>query len=210
MYRLAGTCKCAFGASLAMLTLCFLLITGPAHGGSCKDADITAGDPLAEAAAKCGEPMLKEERTVKVEEAVKDKKGVHTTTTTTTVNDWVFNSGPTEQMQMLRFENGKLAEIRNIGYGLLNDPANDTCRNGELLAVGDTTIETYLKCGEPLAREKQADKVTVTESESGDTKVKTTVGVVEWTYRYGRDLPGYTVRFENGTAAAIRTRKFGE
>jgi len=210
MYRLVGTCKCAFGASLAMLTLCFLLVTDTAHGGSCKDAAVTTGDPLAEVTAKCGEPMLKEERTVKVEETVKDKKGIHTTTTTTTINEWVFNSGPTEQMQMLRFENGKLAEIRNIGYGLLNDPANDTCRNGELLAVGDTTIETFLKCGEPLGREKQADKMTETESESGDTKVKTTVGVVEWTYRYGRDLPGYTVRFENGTAADIRPRKFGE
>jgi hypothetical protein len=196
--------------SLAMLTLCFLLITDTAHSGSCKDVEITAGDPLAEVATKCGEPMLKEERTVKVEETVKDKKGVHATTTTTTINEWVFNSGPTEQMQMLRFENGKLAEIRNIGYGLLNDPANDTCRNGELLAVGDTTIETYLKCGEPLGREKQADKVTETESEGGDTKVKTTVSVVEWTYRYGPELPGYTVRFENGAAAVIRTRKFGE
>ena len=210
MNRLAGTCKCAFGTSLAMLTLCFLLVTATAHGGSCKDADITAGDPISEVAGKCGQPMLKEERTVKVEETVTEKKKVHTTTTTTTINEWVFNSGPTEQMQMLRFENGKLADIRNIGYGLLNDPANDTCRNGEFLAVGDTLIETYLKCGEPLAREKRADKTTETANESGDTKVKTTVSVVEWTYRYGPDLPGYTVTFENGTATAIRPRKFGE
>jgi hypothetical protein len=187
-----------------------LMMAGMALAGSCKDADIATGDPISEVAGKCGEPMLREERTVKVEETVKDKKGSHTTTTTTTINVLVFSSGPTEQMQMLRFENGKLAEIRNIGYGLLNDPANDTCRNGELLAVGDTTIETYLKCGEPLGREKQADKVTETESENGDTKVKTTVGVIEWTYRYGPDLPGYTVTFENGTAAAIRPRKFGE
>ena len=184
------------------------LLTGTVLAGSCKDADIATGDPMSEVAGKCGQPMLKEERTVKVEETVKEKKKVHTTTTTTTIDEWVFNSGPTEQMQMLRFENGKLAEIRNIGYGLLNDPANDTCRNGELLAVGDSIVETYLKCGEPLAREKRDDKTT--ESESDDKKVKTIVSVVEWTYRYGPDLPGYTVRFEDGTAADIRLRKFGE
>ena len=204
-------CVLRFGRPL--LTLCFacqLLWAGTALAGSCKDADIATGDPISEVAGKCGQPMLKEERTVKVEETVTEKKKVHTTTTVTTINVLVFTSGPTEQMQMLRFENGKLADIRNIGYGLLNDPANDTCRNGEFLAVGDTTIETYLKCGEPLAREKQADKVTETESENGDTKVKTTVNVIEWTYRYGPDVPGYTVTFENGTAAAIRPRKFGE
>jgi len=184
------------------------LLTGTVLAGSCKDADIATGDPMSEVAGKCGQPMLKEERTVKVEETVTEKKKVHTTTTTTTIDEWVFNSGPTEQMQMLRFENGKLAEIRNIGYGLLNDPANDTCRNGELLAVGDSIVETYLKCGEPLAREKRDDKTT--ESESDDKKVKTIVSVVEWTYRYGPDLPGYTVRFEDGTAADIRLRKFGE
>ncbi|HTG81334.1 MAG TPA: DUF2845 domain-containing protein [Geobacteraceae bacterium] len=188
--------------------LCQFLLTGTVLAGSCKDADIATGDPMSEVAGKCGQPMLKEERTVKVEETVTEKKKVHTTTTTTTIDEWVFNSGPTEQMQMLRFENGKLAEIRNIGYGLLNDPANDTCRNGELLAVGDSIVETYLKCGEPLAREKRDDKTT--ESESDDKKVKTIVSVVEWTYRYGPDLPGYTVRFEDGTAADIRLRKFGE
>lgn len=37
-----------------------------------------------------------------------------------------------------------------------------------------------------------------------------TVPVVDWTYRYGPDLPGYTIRFENGIAGEIRVREFGK
>ena len=101
---------------LAALFAVQLLIAGTALAGSCKEALIAPGDPISEVAGKCGEPMLREERTVKVEETVKEKKKVHTTTTTTTINEWVFNAGPTEQMQMLRFENKKLAEIRPSAF----------------------------------------------------------------------------------------------
>ncbi|HEY6873066.1 MAG TPA: DUF2845 domain-containing protein [Geobacteraceae bacterium] len=200
--------NCVFMFGRPLLPALFagqLLLAGTALAGSCKDANVATGDALSEVVDKCGEPMLRERRTVKVEET--DEKGARTATTTI-IDELTFDAGPTEVMQMLRFENGKLAELRNVGYGRLNDAANDTCRNGESLAVGDTTVEAYIKCGEPLAREKKDDKVT--ETESGEKKVKTTVNVVEWTYRYGRDLPGYTLTIENGTVTGIRTRKFGE
>lgn len=190
---------------MAILFLGQLLTTGTALAGSCKDANITTGDPLAEVAAKCGEPMLKEERTVTVEETGEDGARA---TTTTAIDEWTFDAGPTELMQTYRFENGNLAEIRTVGYGRLNDVTNDTCRNGESLAVGDTTVQAYLKCGEPLSKEKQPDKTT--ETTEGKKKVRTTISVVEWTYRYGRNLPGYTLTIENGTVTGIRARKFGE
>lgn len=189
---------------LAVLFAGLLSLAGTALALPCKGATVTPGDPLAEVAAKCGEAMLKEERTVTTEET--DKEG--TRKSTTTIDEWTYDFGPDEQMQTYRFENGKLSEITNIGYGRLNDVNVDTCRNGELLAVGDTTVETYLKCGEPLSKEKKDDKVI--ETESGKKKLRTTVPVVEWTYRYGRDLPGYTLTIENGKVTGIRTRKFGE
>jgi hypothetical protein len=65
-----------------------------------------------------------------------------------------------------------------------------------------------VKCGEPIAKEKLKNKVS--ESDYGVIKRRTTVPVVEWTYRYGRDLPGYMITFENGVAVDIRTREFGK
>jgi hypothetical protein len=111
-------------------------------------------------------------------------------------------------MQSYRFENGKLAAVGSPGYGPVQDFTVDNCRNGEGLTVGDSTLDAYLKCGEPLAREKRPDKVTQTEE--GKMKRSTTVSVSEWTYRYGPDVPGYTLRIEDGLVTDIRAREFGK
>ncbi len=191
-----------FKLAVTVPILFCLLLAANAFGLPCKDQTVNIGEIMNEVAAKCGEAALKEQRTVKVEEA--DEDG--TSSTITTIDEWTYDSGPDEVMQSYRFENGKLRKIRNVGYGTLRD--FDTCRNGEKLAVGDNAVETYLKCGEPLAKERRDDKVI--ESESSGKKRRTFIPVVEWTYRYGPNAPGYTVTFENGVAAKIRTREFGK
>lgn len=188
-----------------ILTAAALLIAVNAMGLSCNDQPVNVGDTKEEVAAKCGEAMFKEERTAKVEEI--DKNGIRSSAATT-IDEWTFDFGPEEPMLSYRFENGKLAEIRSVGYGRLHDDPADTCRNGELLAVGDSSLDAFLKCGEPISKEGLADKVT--ESASGVKKRLITVPVVEWTYRYGPDAPGYTLRIENGVVTKIRTREFGK
>ena len=189
----------------AVITVALLLLAGTAWALPCKGLSVNTGDTEEDVAAKCGEAMLKEQRIVKVEET---DGGGENGSTTTTIDEWTFDFGPDELMQSYRFENGKLVEIASIGYGRLPDATTDTCRNGELLAVGDSSRDVFLKCGEPLAKEPREDKVI--ETTSGSETCRTTVPVVEWTYRYGPDLPGYTIRFENGIASEIRARKFGE
>jgi hypothetical protein len=166
---------------------------------------------MSEVTAKCGEAALKEQRTVIVAEMTTEVTGTiitsATTTTSTTIDEWTYLFGPEEPVQSYRFEKGRLIEISNKGLGPVYDFSIDPCRNGGSLAVGDSTVETYLKCGEPIAKETRKNKVI--ESEYGVTKRRTTVPVVEWTYRYGPDAPGYTVTFENGVATDIRTREFG-
>lgn len=44
----------------------------------------------------------------------------------------------------------------------------------------------------------------------GEITRRWSVPVVEWTYRYGQGVPGYTVRFEDGQAVQVRTREFGK
>lgn len=189
----------------SVLIAAALLIAGNALGLPCNGQPVNVGDTKKEVATKCGEAMFKEERNVKVEEV--DKKG-NRSVMATTICEWAFDFGPDELMQLYRFENGKLAEIKSIGYGRLHDDPADTCRNGELLALGDSSLDAFLKCGEPIAKEKLASKVI--EESSGYKKLHTTIPVADWTYRYGPDAPGYTLRIENGVVTGIRTREFGK
>ncbi len=182
-----------------------LFLAANALGLPCKGQTINIGETMNELAAKCGEAVLKEHWTVKAEET--DADGT-SSSTTTTIGEWTYDSGPDELLQSYRFEGGKVVEITNPGYGRVRDLSIDICRNGESIKVGESYVETYLKCGEPLMKERRDDKVI--ESESGGKKRRTFVSVVEWTYRYGPDLPGYTVTFENGLATEIRTRDFGK
>jgi hypothetical protein len=189
--------------SIALLLLLFPCLTGEVRAFPCKDETPTLGESLENVAADCGEAALKDQRTITVEE--KDQGGTHRTVTR--IVEWTYDPGPEELVQSYRFENDKLVDISTHGYGTVRDFSIDTCHNGEALSVGDSIIETYLKCGEPIAKEMLKGKII--ESESDGIKRRTTLPVVEWTYRYGPNAPGYTVTFENGQATDIRTREFG-
>ncbi len=198
-----------------MIMVSFLIqipLAGNALCLPCNGQPVNIGETKHEVAAKCGEAALKEQRTVTVEEISTEVTGTivttMTTTTTTTLDEWAYDFGPEELVQSYCFEKEKLTKISNRGYGPVHDFSIDTCGNGLSLAVGDSTVETYLKCGDPIAKENRKNKVI--ETDDGLTKRRTTVPVVEWTYRYGPDAPGYTVTFENGVAANIRTREFGK
>lgn len=190
-------------AVIAAVVGAFLSRPGSGEAATCNQ-EILVGQPMAEVAALCQIPTLKDHRDLWEEEF----DGKTKTRKTTTYEEWIFDTGAQEFMQSVVFVNGKVAQTRLLGYGSMRDPMMPNCRNGEGLAVGDTMVDAYLKCGEPLAREKQADKVV--ESTDGEITRRTSVAVTEWTYRYGRDLPGYTIRFENGQATAIRQREFGK
>ncbi len=192
------------GRYMVTATIGALLAVAPAFGFPCKGDGVTIGDTPEIVTKMCGEAMLKEKRVV----TVKETEGKVTSTTVTKIEEWIYTAGPTELMQSFRFENGKLMDIGSPGYGPVQDFSVDNCRNGEFLAVGDTPLAAFMKCGEPLGKENKADKVT--ETVVGDVKIKTTVSVVEWTYRYGPDLPGYTLRFENGVVVGIIPREFGK
>ncbi len=189
---------------VAISLLFHLILAGNALGLPCKGQTVNVGETMLEVTAKCGAATLKDQRSVTVEET--DEAG--TRRSTTTIDEWSYDSGPEELVLTYRFENGKLVAISNNGYGSVRDFSVDSCHNGEALAVGDSTVETFLKCGDPLAKEKLSNKTI--ETESGGIKRRTILPVAEWTYRYGPNAPGYTITFENGLASRIRTREFGK
>jgi hypothetical protein len=166
---------------------------------------VDTGDSTKKVSEKCGEAMLKEHSVVKTEEI---NENGEKTVASTSIDEWLYDFGPEEQMQSYRFENGKLVKISSPGYGRKWDDMTDNCRNGENLTIGESYLDAYLKCGEPVTKENLPDKVT--ESVDGAKTIVTTEPVLEWTYRYGPDAPGYTLRIENGIVTDIRTRSFGE
>lgn len=195
-----GFCIAVGAAWVAALSLPF---AGTAHAAACND-EIVMGQPMEDVARICPQPTLKDHRDL-WEERWEGKKYSRSTKV---YDEWVFDTGQQEFMQSLVFWNGKLSEIRSLGYGSMRDPMMPDCRNGEGLMTGDTMVDAYLKCGEPLAREKRENNVVV--SVDGEITTRSSVSVVEWTYRYGPTLPGYTLRFENGVATEIRQREFGK
>lgn len=180
-----------------------LLWAAGAGAAGCSE-EIFIGEPISEVAKICPFPTLKDHRDL-WEEVVEGKKQSRRNMV---YEEWVFDTGAQEFIQSLVFQDGKLSEIRTLGYGSLRDPMMPDCRNGEGLAVGDSMVDAYLKCGEPLAVEKRPELVT--ESVEGEVIRRNSVAVVEWTYRYGPNVPGYTMRFENGKATGIRPREFGK
>ncbi len=180
------------------------LIAGTAYSLPCNGESVVRGETMMEVSAKCGEAVLKEQRTVTVEEVNPDR----TKRSTVVIDEWTYDRGPEESVQWYRFENGTLTDISDKGFGTMQDFSIDTCRNGELLAVGDSTVDAYLKCGSPIAKETLNSKIM--ETESNGSKRRTILQVAEWTYRYGPKAPGYTLTFENGIVAKIRMREFGQ
>lgn len=180
-----------------------IFVAAPAGAAPCI-AEVVPGQTIEEVAKVCASPTLTEHRDLWQEVT----EGKRTTRRTSTYDEWTYDTSSLELMLNLIFDDGKLTEIRSLGYGSPRDPMMPQCRNGEALAVGDSMVDAYLKCGEPLAKEKRPEKIA--ESVEGEIRRRSSIAVVEWTYRYGPDAPGYTVRFENGQAMEIRPREFGK
>ena len=114
---------------LAMLGLCALLLLAPsAWAFRCDSYVIDAGMPKFEVLRKCGPPNNKEQRidwrivrvrvpapagpNVPLGGQVEVEREVQVQ-----VEEWIYNFGPSQFMQLLIFEDGRLLSIKDIGYG---------------------------------------------------------------------------------------------
>lgn len=108
-----------------------LLCQSHAHAFRCNTWVIDPGLRKAEVLGKCGTPFSQDQRTEyriqrvremvwtrpanggpAVQSAVEVERQVPVV-----IEEWVYNFGPHQFMQALRFENGVLVETRDLGYG---------------------------------------------------------------------------------------------
>ena len=109
---------------LAALTLSsFFLLPSSSDAATlrCGNALASDGASKADVLMKCGEPMSKDTRTESVGEKTR-QKGQETDTTQErvvykTIEEWTYNFGPRQFMQVVVFENGRLVDVRSAGYG---------------------------------------------------------------------------------------------
>lgn len=182
---------------VALISAANLLTAGTALALRCGDNLVSLGDSQFEVLAKCGEPMQRthfEETGGKSGD--KDRHPIRKS-----IDEWTFNFGPHEFLYFLRFEDGRLSELRTGGYGSAVGPSDSSCRHGQLLSLGDSMAEALLKCGEPTRKEHR--------EESSGAKSRESVAVDDWTYNFGRNNFLYFLRFENGRVVTIRTGGYG-
>ncbi len=116
---------------LAALLALLGVFHGPAQAFRCNSWVIDPGLHKAEVLGKCGPPFGQSQRTEyrtervretiwtrppgggpAVQSAVEVERQVPVV-----IEDWVYNFGPQQFMQALRFENGRLVEVKDLGYG---------------------------------------------------------------------------------------------
>lgn len=135
-----------FAPAVLMLSLLFLpeQAFGVNDGFWCGQRIVKAGDRVWEVARKCPEPFWREtyDRPAAVD-------GHGRVLGLDRVEVWTLNFGANHFMRQLRFINGRLAQVRELGYGVAYEPGSRRCGPYELSEAGGTIAEVFARCGLP-------------------------------------------------------------
>jgi hypothetical protein len=83
---------------------------------SCKGGIVSIGDTAGEVISKCGQPATTTQREQKrVEKESRSTRGQ--IITSVTIDDWIFNFGPSQFQYQLILGNGRVARIESLDYG---------------------------------------------------------------------------------------------
>jgi hypothetical protein len=184
----------------------------------CGNDIVEIGDRRIEVASRCGEPAWKEDRTeataVKVFRDREHGDLIDERRSYSTVEEWVYNFGPTRFLYFLRFENGKLTDVQTGGYGYLaQKPAEPDVRCwSESMARGQRKIELLRDCGEPASvdvYEEERVRTVADRKRKRFIERRVTVVVEDWVYNFGPHRLLSVFTFENGRVVGVSTRGYG-
>jgi hypothetical protein len=170
----------------------------------CGNTVISLGDTKTDVLMKCGDPAGTDswqEEIVERIDAETKKKAVVTT------DEWTYNQGPDALIRVLTFRNGKLADIKEGGYGYAAARAKVSGCEKEYPDKGTTRAEVEANCGQPFSKSERQEEML--EAIDQNTKRKVSVTIEEWTYNYGPDRFIRIFEFNNGKLVDIRTGGYG-
>jgi len=182
-----------------------LFFTSPLYAESvrCNNKIISTGDSRFIVLSRCGEPAGRVEWEEEISEFLSPFERV---SRFISVEEWVYNFGPTRFIRVLHFRDGVLIDIETRDYGFPKGARPSfPCRDEA--DIRDTQTEILIKCGEPSFKE-------VRETETarrldGFRRRRVLIRVEEWYYNYG---PAYFIDilvFENGRLVNMRTGEQG-
>ena len=132
MPALATPARSPLSPLLPAVCSLLLLIAGPAFAFRCGSKVVSKGDHYSKVLKYCGEPIGVQERRIYREGrtrprvSVDDPNGIQLeddvqsyerSYVEVVVEEWTYNFGPRKLMRLVRFENGFVADIEQLGYG---------------------------------------------------------------------------------------------
>lgn len=105
----------------ALSSLMLAVTSQPAWALRCGTYLIDVGLQKAEVLNRCGSPATQdiktERRIVRQLVGPPQNRVIYDRDIQVTIDEWVYNFGPTQFMQSLVFEDGRLVKITDLGYG---------------------------------------------------------------------------------------------
>ena len=96
-----------------------LLAAVPAYAFRCGTRIITPGDPADKVLHYCGSPVSVKTR--RAERPYIDERGrsylYRGLVEEVVIEEWTYNLGPYQLMRVVRIENGRVVEVKPLGYG---------------------------------------------------------------------------------------------
>lgn len=168
-----------------------------AAAAGCDPQFISMGATTAAVRTACGEPDWREHW--KEGHRVNTAPGKHPRRSVS-IEEWVYNFGPSTFIRIFRFEEGHLAEIKTGGYGFSQEAPSDLGCERTIVSPGETKWEVRMKCGEPTGSEGRGRK---------DHPVRSWRKSDEWIYNLGPSRLVRIFRFQNGRLIKIETGNYG-
>jgi hypothetical protein len=177
-------------------------VAAPALGLRCGNNLVHEGDHVIEVLNKCGEPHWRE----RWEDEVIERRFFDTLERQIVVmEEWLYDFGPSRLLYILRFRNSRLESIATGDRG--SRLSVDSCREGNILSIGDTKFEVLRKCGPPdFSESRDADELVISRF---DRSRRTTIRIDEWTYNFGPRRFLLHLIFEDGRLKRMETGGYG-
>jgi hypothetical protein len=121
--------------------------------------------------------------------------------------EWIYNFGPTQFLNILTFRDERLVNIETRGYGFLAGvPGDALCADG-VFSVGDTKFEVLMRGGEPAYRSVREEELTTPLDSLRRRRV--ILRTEEWVFNFGPLRFTRILTFRDGRLAEVRTGDWG-
>ena len=114
---------------LSLFLLLCLFVADPAMALRCGNKLVNKGDPMAKVRKYCGDPVSIQQRTIVRRGIPRSRSGtdlnpyddellINTRSyVEVLVDEWTYNFGPRKFMRVIRFENGLVADVKELRHG---------------------------------------------------------------------------------------------